>query len=148
MAFRIEAVENVREDEFFAEALGVLRIAERTIDKRGQALLVPEITLEGWGTSLDLDIERLPSGKFATNALVLACAGSYNILRWLGQTGLTRPGPVRHRAKRCRIRAVMQEIMYLAARFIETGRRLKLGFGRRCRAVGIFSDLYHRLAYG
>jgi hypothetical protein len=154
----------------------VLRIAERTIDKRGQALLVPEITLEGWWTSLDLepeavialyadhgtseqfhsefktdlDIERLPSGKFATNALVLACAVlAYNILRWLGQTGLTRPGgPVRHRAKRRRIRTVMQEIMYLAARFIETGRRLKLGFGRRCRAVGIFSDLYHRLAYG
>jgi len=154
----------------------VMRITERTIDSRGQALLVPELTLEGWWTSLDLapediialyadhgtseqfhsefktdlDIERLPSGKFATNALVLACAVlAYNILRWLGQSGLTRPGgPVRHRAKRRRIRTVMQEIMYLAARFIETGRRLKLGLGRRCRAVEVFSGLYHRLAYG
>ena len=66
----------------------------------GQHLLVPEIEIEGWWTSLeyeeetiialyaehgtsehfhselksDLDIERLPLGKFATDALVLACA--------------------------------------------------------------------------
>lgn len=40
----------------------------------------------------DLDIERLPSGKFATNALVLAGAQlAHNILRWIGQNGL--PGP-------------------------------------------------------
>ncbi len=154
----------------------VMRVIERTIDNKGQALLVPEIEIEGWWTSLslapkkiialyadhgtseqfhsefktDLDIERLPSGKFATNALVLSCATlAYNILRWLGQTGLTGPGgPVRHPARRRRIRTVMQELMYLAARFIETGRRLKLGFGRRCVAVEIFCDLYHRLAYG
>lgn len=154
----------------------VMRVIERTIDKKGQALLVPDIEIEGWWTSLtlapkqiialyadhgtseqfhsefktDLDIERLPSGKFATNALVLACATlAYNVLRWLGQTGLTGPGgPVRHPAKRRRIRTVMQELMYLAARFIETGRRLKLGFGRRCVAVEVFCDLYYRLAYG
>lgn len=154
----------------------VMRVSERTIDKRGQALLVPEIEIEGWWTSLelagekiialyadhgtseqfhselksDLDIERLPSGKFATNALVLACAGlAYNILRWLGQSGLTGPGgPVRHPAKRRRIRTVMQELMYLAARLIETGRRLKLAFARGCATVGIYRDLYQRLAYG
>ena len=154
----------------------VMRVIERTIDDKGQALLVPEIEIEGWWTSLDLpakkiialyadhgtseqfhsefktdlDIERLPSGKFATNALALACATlAYNILRWLGQTGLTGPGgPVRHRAKRRRIRTVMQELMYLAARFIETGRRLKLGFSRRCVAMEVFCDLYRRLAYG
>ena len=50
----------------------------------------------------DLDIERLPSGKFATNALILACAQlAYNILRWIGQNGLLGPdAPPRHRAKR------------------------------------------------
>ncbi len=154
----------------------VMRVVERTIDKKGQTLLVPEIEIEGWWTSLslapkkvialyadhgpseqfhsefktDLDIERLPSGKFATNALVLSSATlAYNILRWLGQTGLTGPGgPVRHPAKRRRIRTVMQELMYLAARFIETGRRLKLGFARRCVAVEVFGALYRQLAYG
>lgn len=152
----------------------VMRVTERTIDRKGQVLLVPEVEVEGWWTSLglsakkvialyadhgtseqyhsefktDLDIERLPSGKFATNALVLACASlAYNILRWLGQTGLTGPhGPVRHPAKRRRIRTVMQELMYLAARVIETGRRLKLAFSRQCAAVEVFRTLYHRLA--
>ncbi len=154
----------------------VMRVIERTIDKKGQALLVPDIEIEGWWTSLTLaakkiialyadhgtseqfhsefktalDIERLPSGKFATNALVLACATiAYNILRWLGQSGLTGPGaPLRHPAKRRRIRTVMQELMYLAARVIETGRRLKLAFSRHCLTVKVFASLYHRLAYG
>jgi hypothetical protein len=95
-----------------------------------------------------LDIERLPSGKFATNALVLACAVlAYNILRWIGQNGLLGPdAPPRHRAKRRRIRTVMQELMYLAARLIYTGRRLKLAFGFRCPGVPIFRRLYAQLA--
>ena len=152
----------------------VMRVIERTIDKRGQCLLVPEIEIEGWWTSLvfdeetiialyadhgtseqyhsefktDLDIERLPSGKFATNALILACAQlAYNILRWLGQNGLLGPdAPPRHRAKRRRIRTVMQELMYLAARLIYTGRRIKLAFGYGCPVVSIFRRLYMRLA--
>jgi hypothetical protein len=37
----------------------------------------------------DMDLERLTSGKFVTNALVMSCAGlSYNILRAVGQVGL------------------------------------------------------------
>ena len=154
----------------------VMRIIERTIDKHGQALLVPEIELEGWWTSLDLDpehiialyadhgtseqyhsefktdldIERLPSGKFATNALVLTCAMfAYNILRWLGQNGLTGDdAPLRHPAKRRRIRTVMQELMYLAGRLVQSGRRLKLALGRHCPAAAIFQRLYEQLAYG
>ena len=115
----------------------VIRLSERTIDKHGQALLIPEIELEGWWTSLDnveseviklyadhgtseqfhsefktdLDIEQLPSGKFATNALVLATSVlAYNILRWIGQNGLIKPGTSkRYQAKRRRIKTVMQE---------------------------------------
>ena len=117
-----------------------MRVTERTIDAQGQALLVPEVDIEGWWTSLDLadaaiirlyeehatseqfhsefktdlDIERLPSGKFATNDLVLAMAAFvYNILRYIGLTGLIGPdAPVRHAVKRRRIRTVMQELMY------------------------------------
>ena len=152
----------------------VMRVIERNIDKRGQPLLFPDIEIEGWWTSLyreeeeiirlyadhgtseqyhsefktDLDIERLPSGKFATNALILGCAQlAYNILRWIGQNGLLGPdAPPRHQAKRRRIRTVMQELMYLAARLIRTGRRLKLAFGRTCLAVPIFRRLYWQLA--
>ena len=96
----------------------------------------------------DLDIERLPSGKFATNALVLACAAfAYNVLRWIGQSGLFGPdAPPRHPAKRRRLRTVMQELMYVAARLIVTGRRLKLAFGYGCRIVPVFRRLYAQLA--
>ena len=151
----------------------IVRVTERTIDKKGQFLLAPNITLEGWWTDLemsaediielyrqhatseqfhsefktDLDLERLPSGKFATNALVMALgAFAYNILRFIGQTGLIAPfGPVRHSAKRRRLRTVIQELMYLAGRLITTGRRLKLRFSRHCPAFTAFSVVYSRL---
>ena len=42
----------------------------------------------------------------------------------------------------------MQELMYLAARFIESGRRLKLAFDRRCVAAEVFGRLCYHLAYG
>ena len=154
----------------------IVRVTVRTIDRDGNALLVPDIALEGWWTSLpealvdeeqvialyrahgtsepfhsefktDLDIERLPSGKFATNDLVLACAVlTYNILRWIGLAGLTgRDAPVRHAAKRTRLKTVMQELMYLAARVVESGRRLGLKFSTHCPAFLSFSALYDRL---
>jgi len=149
-------------------------MTKRTIDQHGQPWLVPEIMLEGWWTSLeldeetiialyanhatserfhsefkiDLDIKRRPSGKFATNALILACAQlAYNILRFIGQN--VRLGPKalpRHRAKRRRLRAVLQELMYLAARLVYTRRRIKLAFGFGCPVVPIFQRLCVRLA--
>lgn len=154
----------------------VMRITERTIDKAGQGLLIPEITIEGWGTSLDLpedkiiklyedhgtseqfhsefktdlDMERLPSGKFETNALIMAMASfSYNILRLIGQFGLVdKDSPVRHSAKRRRIRTVIQELIYTAARLVKSGRRLKLRFGCVCPAFPVFDRLYGSFAYG
>jgi hypothetical protein len=164
-----------REAADYAYALRrVMRVIERTIDKRGQHLLVPEIEIEGWWTSLeldeeciialyadhatseqfhsefktDLDVERLPSGKFATNALVLACAMlAYNILRWIGQSGLLgSDAPPRHPAKRRRLRTVMQELISVAARLIASGRRLKLAFGYACPIVAVFRRLYRQLA--
>jgi len=169
-----DVVETRTHDGYEYPLRRVMRVIERTIDKRGQRPLVPEIEIEGWWTSLwfdeetiialyadhgtseqfhsefktDLDIERLPSGKFATNALILACAQlAYNILRWTGQNGLLGPdAPPRHRAKRRRIRTVMQELMYLAARLVHTGRRIKLAFGYSCPVVPIFQRLYARLA--
>ena len=153
-----------------------MRAVERTIDRFGQRLLVPEIEIEGWWTTLDLpmkrviglyedhgtseqfhseiksdlDMERLPSGKFATNALILTLGGlSYNILRFIGQIGLVDGHtPVRHPAKRRRIRTVIQELMYLAARLVRTGRRLKLVFSRHCPAFEAFRSVNTRLTCG
>ena len=151
-----------------------MRVIERRIDKHGQHLLVPDIEIEGWWTSpwfdeqsiialyadhgtseqfhselkTDLDMERLPSGKFATNALVLAAGQlAYNLLRWIAQQGLLgADAPLRHSAKRRRPRTVLQELMYLAARLIHTGRRLKLAFGRSCSVVPVYRRLYAQLA--
>jgi hypothetical protein len=154
----------------------VIQVTERTINKHGQVLLVPEITVEGWWTNMDLaeekiislyknhglseqfhsefktdlDLERLPSGKFATNAAVMALgAFAYNILRFIGQLGLLgEKSPVRHPGKRRRLKTVMQELMYLAARLIASGRRLRLRFSRHCPAFQAFTDVYGRLSAG
>jgi len=144
----------------------VMRVIERTIDKKGQVLLLPEIEVEGWWTSLDcadreiialyadhgtseqfhsefktdLDLERLPSGKLATNRLIMAMGGFvYNLLRWIGLTGLLGPdAPVRHPAKRRRLRTVMQELIGLPARVLERSRYLVLRFGQHCPAFRAF----------
>ncbi len=80
----------------------------------------------------DLDIERLSSGKFETNALVLTLAAmAYNILRYVGQNTLIGPdAPIRKALHRRRIRTVMQEMMYKAVRLVRHGRRRVLRFGR------------------
>ena len=92
----------------------------------------------------------IPSGKFATNALILSLGGlAYNVLRYIGQLGLIGDKtPVRHPAKRRRIKTVIQELMYLAARFVKTGRRLKIIFSRHCPAFEAFDGVYKSLAFG
>ena len=157
----------------------VMQITERTSTASGQLLLLPDIEIEGWWTSLDstqqsdaeiialyqdhatseqfhsefktdLDIERLPSGKFATNDLIMTLSAySYNILRWIGLIGLVgNVSPVRHPAKRRRIKTVIQELMYLAARVITTGRRMKLRFSKHCSGYHAFEATYQQLATG
>ena len=157
----------------------VLRLIERTIDARGQMLLAPDYTLEGWTTTLaqdafdaqaiiglyadhgtheqfhsefktDLDLERLPSGKFDTNYLVCQLAAlAMNILRLIGQRGLLgEDSPVRHPAKRRRLKTVIQELIYRAARLIGTGRRLILGLGANDRAAKAFARLHGDLLAG
>lgn len=155
----------------------VMQVSERTTTANGQMLLMPDIETEGWWTSLDqsgyddahiialyrdhaaaeqfhsefktdLDIECLPSGKFATNDLIMTLSAySYNILRWIGLIGLLGDiSPVRHPAKRRRIKTVMQELMYLAARVIRTGHRLKLRFSSACAGFKAFEVTYAKLA--
>lgn len=152
----------------------IVKVIERTIDKKGQHLLAAEVELEGWWTTLtakaeevielykhhgmheqfhsefktDLDLERLPSGKFDTNDVILHLAAfAYNCLRLLGQVGLTGEiAPIRHPAKRRRIKTVLQEIMYRAAKFVAHARRLILDFGRGVAAnVAVFVMLQNRL---
>ena len=91
----------------------------------------------------DLDLTRLPSGKFDTNYLVCQLAAvAMNILRLIGQRGLLGPdAPVRHTAKRRRLKTVMQELIYRAGRLISTGRKLILGLGANDRSAKAFARL-------
>ena len=151
----------------------VLRVTERTIDRHGQYLLVPAYEVHGYLTTLtaetvdaetliecykahgtheqfhseiktDLDLERLPSGKFATNDLVLSLAAlAYNLLRLIGQNTLTgNDAPPRHPAKRRRLRTVIQELMCVAAAIAHHARSRVLVFGGHCPALACFQRLH------
>jgi hypothetical protein len=153
----------------------VYRLTERTIDKRGQQMLLPEYALEGWSTTLpetfeapqvmalyadhgtheqfhsefktDMDLVRLPSGKFDTNALVCALAAvAMNLLRLVGQHTLHEPdSPVRHSAQRRRIRTVMHELMFKAARMVHHARQWVLGLGANDTAFAVFERHWRAL---
>jgi hypothetical protein len=153
----------------------VLRLTERTIDRHGNPLLIPHYVLDGWTTSLplsitaaqvielycqhatheqfhaefktDMGLERLPSGKFDTNYLVcqLACV-AMNLLRLIGTHTLHgKHAPVRHPAQRRRIRTVMQEMIYKAARLIRHAGRWVLGLGEHDSGAEVFAQHYRQL---
>jgi len=135
----------------------VFHVIRRTMDRDGQLLLIPEIEVNVYWTSLrcapwrvielyrdhgtseqfhseiktDLDLERLPAGKFATNNLVLhAGLFAYNLLRIMGQESLREDdAPIRGNVKRRRIRTIIQHIVYMAARYVRHARGIALNFG-------------------
>ena len=148
----------------------VFKVIERTI--RADGHLFPEIEVETWWTSLDfpasvivelyeahgtseqfhseikteLDLERLPSGKFATNNLALHLGLlAYNILRVIGQESL-RVADVHLKMFRRRIRTVIQNLIYLASRVVYHARRYKLGFSRYCPWFATFKRVYFAFA--
>lgn len=152
----------------------VFEVTERTIKADGQRLLIPDLEVDTYWTSLaddpveevieqyhahgtseqyhsefkgEIDLERLPSGKFKTNQLVLHCAlVAYNNLRLIGQIANESAAlPLHNAAGRRRIRTVIQNLMYLAARVIRHARRFKLSFGRYCPWFPVFQQVYQRL---
>ncbi len=153
----------------------VFEITERTIDAKGQHLLVPDIEVDTYWVSLaddpvetiielyhdhatseqyhaefkgEIDLERLPSGKFKTNQLVLHCAlAAYNNLRLIGQLANECDAiPLRKPAHRRRLKTVIQNLMYLAARVVRHARRFKLSFGRHSPWFPVFRQVYLRLS--
>ena len=86
----------------------------------------------------ELDLERMPSGSFKTNALVLRLGTlAYNALRLLGILG-KRVFRHRHPTQRRRLRTIIQELIYVPARILTGSNQLKLDLGR---------DLFGRAAY-
>ena len=151
----------------------VFEVTERTITAAGQRLLLSEVEVDTYWTSLsdpveviidqyhqhgtseqyhsefksDIDLERLPSGKFKTNQLILHCGlFAYNQLRLIGQVANDGDDlPLRKPANRRRIKTVIQNLIYLAARIVHHARRYKLSFGAWSPWFPAFERVYHHL---
>ena len=67
-------------------------------------------------------------------------ANAINEMGLLGQFA-----PIRHPAKRRRIRTVMQELIYLAGRLLSRSRRLIVRFSRHCPGFAAFKEVYGQL---
>lgn len=125
----------------------VVRFTERTIDNKGQLLLLPDQEVDFWNTDLftrsekeiiqlyadhgtseqfhsefktDMDFERFPSGKFKTNSLIIKLGMlAFNMLRTIGQETLASELLKRKRpVQRIRIRKVLQNVMYMSCKFM------------------------------
>lgn len=164
----------------------VVEAIRRTMTADGQALLVPELEINTFWTSLkptqvtaqqvvrlyhdhgtseqfhseiktDMDLERLPSGKFATNALVLECGlVAYNALRLCGQESLRqdrkmppeRKMPIRKKVRRRRLRRVIQDMIYMACRLVRHARRWSLAFWKNNPWRPVWQQVYERFCAG
>ncbi len=150
----------------------IYHVIERTILKNGQVLLVPEIEVDMYWTTLtcspwqviqlyrnhgtseqfhseiktDMDLERLPSEKFLTNDLVLhAGLLAYNLLRMIGQIGLEEPdAPLKKKVHRRRIRTVIQNMITIASRLVYHARQFKLRFGCHSPWFSTIKRIYAR----
>lgn len=137
------------------------RVIERTSDHEGHLFLIPEVEVETYWTNLpcsartvvelyhdhgtseqfhselksDLDVERLPSGRFCVNRLILLCSMvAFNVLRTIGQKIIARASLVQQKitVARWRLKTVLQNIIYCAARIVRHAGQVELHFGRTC----------------
>lgn len=93
----------------------------------------------------DMGVERLPSGKQATNRLVFELAKiAYNLLRRIGVDMVDfAPESVKKKGvRRRRIRTVFQEIIYVACQFVMKARKVTIRFGRSCESFRVIRQLY------
>lgn len=149
----------------------IFEVTERIVDKKGDTLLIPDVEVNTFWTILpdkaesvidlyhkhgtseqyhselksDLDFERMPSGKFLTNALLLILAKlSFNALRLLGQSALKMKNilPRKFNVERRRLRSVLQDLIYIACKRTRHSGTMFLKFGRHCPWFNVFRELY------
>ena len=152
----------------------VYEIIERTIDKHGQILMIPDIELNMFWTNLgwsdddvitsyhahgeseqyhselktDMDVERLPSGKFATNALVLELAMiAFNLLRMIGQESLRHKQPTKRKVRRRRLGTVIKNLMLCASHVTTHARKVIMALGCSNPWRHAFWGIWKRFAF-
>jgi len=136
-------------EETLANVKMIFEVTERKIDAQGNRLLIPEIEVNSWWTNLDceaekvielyhdhatseqfhselkhdMDVERLPSGKFAVNRIVFAVAmNAFNTLKFLGQKSIQKEN--QKYSKRKRIGKVIRDLICVAGKLVKHGRDL------------------------
>lgn len=152
----------------------VYQVIERTSRADGQIMLIPETEVQTFWTSLeineeeiialykthgtseqfhseiktDMDLERLPSGNFATNALVLELAIlAYNILRIIGQESLKKDDvAIRHDVKRRRLKTVIQNLITIASHVVKHARQVYINLGQSNIWRFTFKRIYETFA--
>jgi hypothetical protein len=160
-----------RKDETLVDVRIVYEVIQRKIDSKGNRLLIPEIEVNSWWTNLscdeqkvielyhghatseqfhselktDMGIERLASGKFAVNKILLGIAmNAYNALRFLGQSSVERKTPMKHRRKR--LGKVIRDLICVAGKLVRHGRRLVFKINEKDPILPIFLRLNTALA--
>lgn len=154
----------------------VYEMIERTSLANGQLLLIPEIELNMFWTNLgdsddeiislyhahgeceqfhseiktDMGVERLPSGKFDTNELILELTLiAYNILRMLGQETVNQgKAPAKRTVSRRRIRTVIQNLVHFAGQVTKHARQLILSISKSNAWASALLGLTRRFAEG
>lgn len=136
----------------------IYEVTERTILANGQICALPMVSVNTWWTSLkedeatvielyhahgeceqyhaelksDMGVERLPSGKFATNALVVELAMlAFNLLRMIGQECLkANDAPLKRKVKRRRLGTVIKHMICIAGHMTKHARKVFVALGR------------------
>lgn len=153
----------------------VYEIIDRTTYADGQIMLMPEMEFNMYVTSLpdsdeevielyhnhaiceqfhseiktDMDLERFPSGKFDTNALIMKLGMmAFNILRIIGTEAMKkRDMPIRHQTiSRRRIRTVIDRLMLIAGHLTVHARKILLSLGRSSPWVNTFLRIWNTLS--
>lgn len=149
----------------------IIEATERLTDAGGEPLLIPDVEVNAWWTNLpeneaacitlyhshatseqyhaelksDMGVEKLPSGDFAANALVLNLSAlAFNCLRIIGQKALNVKDalPVKLNVSRRRIRTVMRDLIHIACKLVSHANRVWLKFGRNCPWFKTFKEIY------
>lgn len=149
--------------EEFMSLRVTFEITERTMTPWGQTLITPEVEIDMYYNTLgmeeatdeqviemyhnhglseqfhsefktDMDFERYPSGKFATNALLLQLATlAFNSLRIIESLAREMPedSPIHFRdTMRRRLKTIIERLILVPANFAVHGRRKRLILGR------------------
>src|SRR5215469_13646031 len=161
-----------KKDKVLEDVQCVFEVIERKSDSLGNRYLIPEIEVNSWWTNLsceaekvielyhshatseqfhselkcDMGIERLPSGKFGVNKILLAVAmNAYNALKFLGQKSIEPETRKKH--KRKRVGTVIRDVICAAGKLVKHARYLVFKMNENDPMLPLFLRLSFALEF-